>query len=127
MDQIIMIIAGAVASALGAGYLWLKRKHLNKWLEKTDLDELLEAALSEVKLKVMESLEKAAEDGVVTADEVKEALNVGVVAFKDLARARRKEYLLAVVSDQFLRDAIFSMLGRLSPVGRLAEIMIPKL
>ena len=127
MEQILVIVIGAIGSLLGAGYLWLKRKHLNKWLEKTDLDELLEAAVAEVKLKVVESLEKAAEDGVITAGELKEALDIGVQAFKELAKTRRKEYLLAVVNDRFIRDAIFNLLGRAGRIGRLAEAAIPKL
>lgn len=120
-------IVGLVLAIIGAGYLWLKGKYLNKWLEKTELDELVEAAVVEVKLKVMEALEKANEDGKITADELRAALDVGVAAFKDMAKARKKEYLLALVNDQFIRGLIFKLLDKMGPVGTLAAAAIPRL
>jgi hypothetical protein len=89
MDQNLTITILAVAAPI-VGLLWRYLKTKWRWLdvalEKTKIDDIAEGAVTEVYQDYVRELKAKSEDGVLTADEKKEAMRRAVEKFKTVAK-----------------------------------------
>ena len=119
----VTFIISTVLGLLSSGYMFVKNKWLKKITDRTDIDEVIEAAVSEIAFDYHVALKVAAGDGVITKEEHKLALDAAFESFKEMLKDRKKEYLIALVGDKFIRAKLSKML-HLVPISPAIQKLI---
>jgi hypothetical protein len=85
-------IVGAILLGIAAvvPFLWKLAKTkwtwLQKQLEKTELDELAEGVVAEVYQEFVRDIKAKSDDGKLTSEEKKEAMDKAIAKFRELAK-----------------------------------------